>query len=241
MTKIPFFSIVAAVAAVAVPSGAMAAGFVNGSFETGTSPGLSSELGTGSTAITGWAVSSGSVDYIDGLWFASNGTRSIDLAGSSLGALSQTFDTIAGQAYRVTFDLSKNPFGGSVPRQVLVSAGGSSQTYGFSASNTSTNMQWAAQTFLFNASGISTTLTFAALNDGPYGPALDNVAVTTVGSVAAVPEAATWGLMLLGFGAMGYAMRRRAQGDDKRQLRLRPGLSSREPPFFIRGRRLFWK
>jgi hypothetical protein len=30
-----------------------------------------------------------------------------------------------------------------------------------------------------------------------------------LGSVPAVPEPATWGLMLLGFGAMGYSMRRR--------------------------------
>jgi hypothetical protein len=41
----------------------------------------------------------------------------------------------------------------------------------------------------------------------------------TVGTaVAAVPEPATWGLMLLGFGAMGYSMRRRKQAKALLQL-----------------------
>ena len=40
---------------------------------------------------------------------------------------------------------------------------------------------------------------------GPAGPG----ATSIQGYVAAVPEPATWGMMLLGFGAMGMAMRRR--------------------------------
>ena len=39
---------------------------------------------------------------------------------------------------------------------------------------------------------------------------LDNLVLTAGAVGGAVPEPATWGLMLVGFGAMGYAMRRRA-------------------------------
>ena len=46
------------------------------------------------------------------------------------------------------------------------------------------------------------------------GPALapfDNVTFSLNAATGAVPEPATWGMMILGFGAMGYAMRRRAK------------------------------
>lgn len=42
------------------------------------------------------------------------------------------------------------------------------------------------------------------------GLALDDLSVTaTTNATPAVPEPATWGMMLIGFGAMGYVMRRR--------------------------------
>jgi hypothetical protein len=44
---------------------------------------------------------------------------------------------------------------------------------------------------------------------------VDNVAVAT-----AVPEPATWGMMLLGFGAIGFAMRRRKQAGGTKRIRL---------------------
>lgn len=204
---------VAAMFALAMPAAAFAQAFSNGSFENGADPGLSQELSSGSTAISGWNVTSGSVDYINGYWMASNGSRSVDLAGSSIGSLSQTFDTLASQSYLVTFDLSKNPFGGAVPRLLQVSAGAFTQTYGFAAANSPADMMWAAQSFAFTATSAATTLTFAALNDGPYGPALDNVAVSQVGgTIGAVPELSTWAMMIAGFGVVGGAMRRRRVG-----------------------------
>ncbi|MGL6042555.1 MAG: PEPxxWA-CTERM sorting domain-containing protein, partial [Sandaracinobacteroides sp.] len=42
---------------------------------------------------------------------------------------------------------------------------------------------------------------------GPSGIALDNVTVTSN-----VPEPATWGMMILGFGLVGATMRRRRAG-----------------------------
>lgn len=53
--------------------------------------------------------------------------------------------------------------------------------------------------------------------EGASSIALDNVqgfsnaALYTTGTPPAVPEPATWGMMLMGFGAAGYAMRKRRQ------------------------------
>ena len=44
----------------------------------------------------------------------------------------------------------------------------------------------------------------------PFSPITTEV-VVSVGAPGAVPEPATWGMMLLGFGAAGYAMRRRTK------------------------------
>ena len=42
-----------------------------------------------------------------------------------------------------------------------------------------------------------------------HGLAIDDVSITTRLAAGAVPEPATWAMMMLGFGAMGFAMRRR--------------------------------
>ena len=42
------------------------------------------------------------------------------------------------------------------------------------------------------------------------GLAIDNFSLTAVGAAAAVPEPATWGMMIAGFGLIGFAMRRRS-------------------------------
>lgn len=187
---------------------AHAASIVNGSFESATvNPGGGFvTLGTGSTAITGWTVTGGSIDYIGGYWQAQDGQRSVDLAGSSLGTLAQTFSTIANVTYEVTFWISKNPDGGAVVRTGTISAGANSGLFTYSASNSRANMNWVQDTFRFTATGSSTTLSFAANADAGccFGPALDNV------GIAVVPEPASWALFILGFGAIGAALRRKA-------------------------------
>lgn len=158
--------------------------FTNGSFEGGPNPGTSwTTLGAGSTHISGWTVTSGNIDYMGTAWQSSDGTRSLDLSGSGVGAISQAFTTVAGRSYTVTFDLAGNPgYGtGTGTKQVTVSVNNSantSQTFSFDTTgHTLTNMGWVNKSFTFTASGTSTTLTFTSLTASVYGPALDNVKV----------------------------------------------------------------
>jgi choice-of-anchor C domain-containing protein len=182
---------------------------VNGSFETGPVPGSFTNLASGSTAITGWTVSFGNIDYIGSLWVASDGTRSLDLEGSAgtcsinppncPGGISQTFSTVAGQQYLVTFDLAGNLSNLPVIKTVSVSAAGQSQNFTFNTTGHNTaSMGWVTDTWTFTATGSTATLEFDTA-DNPatgWGPALDNVSVTAVSST--VPEPSTW--LLLGIG-----------------------------------------
>jgi len=154
----------------------------NGSFETGIEPGVFTTLLAGdNTSIPGWTVESGSVDYIGTYWSASDGDRSLDLTGFNAGAVSQTFPTVVGHTYEVTFDLAGNPAGPPAVKTLEVDAGGTATSYNFDVTgHTLADMGWQQETFSFTATGTSTTLTFTSLDNTFYGPALDNVAVTDV-------------------------------------------------------------
>jgi len=209
MRSLRGWTICAAVAAsLGVAGSAGAATFTNGSFESASvDPGSGFiELGAGSTVIDGWVVGGDSIDYIGGYWQPEDGSRSIDLSGAANGSVSQTFDTILGHSYVVNFFLAGNPDGGPAAKVAISSATGGpvqSNIFTVTGSDSRANMGWQPYQYRFTANGASTTLTFASATDTAYGPALDNV------SVAGVPEPAQWALMLVGFGGLGAAMRRR--------------------------------
>ena len=181
---------------------------INGSFELGPamngplcsiSPSTCQDVDVlaGSTAIPGWTVFGVSVDYMGSPWDVSNGLHAIDLDGrnATFSGISQTFATTLGQTYRVSFDLSGNPQGGSPLKNVLALAGSFSQSYSFDTTGQSINaLTWTPNSFIFTASGPSTTLSFVSLSATPssYGALIDNVAVY------AVPGPST--LLLLGTG-----------------------------------------
>jgi choice-of-anchor C domain-containing protein len=193
--------VLAAVAAISA-SGANASTIINGGFDDDTpaAPFVTSPP-------TGWTVTSGSVDRIGSYWISQSGPGSIDLSGNNPGTLAQTFATIASLTYRVSFFLAGNPDGSPTVKALSVFAtGGPTTSYTFDTTGFSrSNMGWAQQFYQFTATGTSTTLSFAAAAspDTPFGPALDSVSIGTV------PEPATWGLMIFGFGIVGGAMRRR--------------------------------
>ena len=56
----------------------------------------------------GWTVDRNSIDLIGPYWNAADGSQSVDLDGLAPGSISQTFTTVAGQQYRLTFAYSAN-------------------------------------------------------------------------------------------------------------------------------------
>jgi choice-of-anchor C domain-containing protein len=213
-----FFGALLAIVSVGISSAANAAVFQNGSFELGTANiGQFTTLNAGdSTSITGWTVGSGNIDYIGSYWMAADGSRSLDLNGLVPGSIFQTFDVVAGQTYRVTFDLAGNPAGTPVEKTLTTTAGATVVLSSFDTTGRSlTNMGWTPVSFLFTATSSQETLTFQSTTTGisnndqfptAFGPALDNVSVT------AVPEPATWAMLILGFVSIGLvAYRKKAK------------------------------
>ena len=198
----------AAVALVALAPLANASAFTNGSFESSSFRGGFTTLGTGSSGLTGWTIDDGSVDLINTYWQAAAGNYSLDLSGSGPAKISQTFDTVSGQSYVVSFSLAGNP--DDSDKIKILTAGivspVASTTYNFNAAGKSaTNMGWASQSFSFVASGTSSTLFFSSGNNSAWGPALDNVTVT------AVPEPETFAMLLAGLGLIGFVKRRKSE------------------------------
>jgi choice-of-anchor C domain-containing protein len=178
-------------------SGAQAAPFTNGGFETASvNPGGSYLRFTqGSTAITGWTVQSGEIDYIGGLWQAADGVRSVDLDGAVNGAISQTFDTSAGLSYEVRFALAGNPESGPPIKTVRVSAANQVADFTFNITGrTVGDMGYVDQLFTFTAASTSTTLTFQSLTSpAGFGATIDNVRLQAI--TAAAPEPSTLALL----------------------------------------------
>jgi choice-of-anchor C domain-containing protein len=188
----------------------------NGSFEYASPGSLQppdnsfSTIGVGSTAMAGWTVTNLNVDWIgSGFWQASDGSRSVDMNGDAgSGSLAQAINTVVGQSYLLTFDLSGNPAGSPNQKTLDVFANGAGQSFAFDATGMSwptsaTTMNYQHLSMTFIAASTVTTLAFQSTTPGCcYGPVLDNV------SVVAVPEPETYAMLLAGLGLVGVASRR---------------------------------
>ena len=153
------------------------------------------------------------MDLIGSYWTSHGTSQSVDLDGYHPGSIYQNLNLTAGTHYTLTFWLAGNPDGGPTVKTLDVSLGGTDLTptpLTFDTTGHSdTSMGWTLETLKFTGSGTE-KLTFASLDgvDGTaYGPAISDISL-------AVPEPATWAMMLLGFGGLGAALRmnRRRQG-----------------------------
>src|SRR5207237_5757516 len=93
------------------------------------------------------------------------------------------------------------------PKKIGVSAtGGSAVVYSYdNPTNTAGDMQYVTYTYDFVATNTMQQIQFTSQENNAFGPVLDNV------SISLVPEPATWGLMIAGFGLVGGMARRRAR------------------------------
>ena len=174
----------------------------NGGFEADPNPGAFTNRIAGETTLTGWTIESGSIDHIGTYWNAASGTRSIDLNGGSPGVISQTIATIIGRSYTFSFNFSGNPDSG-ITKTMDFQVG--SQLGNTSYSNASRPLEWVPFSFNYIADSTSTVIRFTGTNAGPWGMALDDVSF----SPGAIPEPASWAMLLAGFGLVGFAARRR--------------------------------
>ncbi len=147
---------------------------------------------------------------------ASQGTQFLDLTGNvgrGAGVRSDGFATQAGATYRVAFDVGAFNVGGSSFGDAIVDlyvnnalAGSFLNTQ--SLNTAGTDYQRFSYDFLGTGAAMNvafySSLSTASSN---LGVGLDNVEVSLLRN--AVPEPASWALMLGGFGLVGAAMRRR--------------------------------
>jgi choice-of-anchor C domain-containing protein len=133
----------------------------NGGFES--AGGFSGGFETTGSGLDGWTIG-GTVDLINTYWTPASGSYSLDLNGGGAGSISQSFATVVGQTYNVSFSLAGNPVGGgdkffyaSVTAPVVY-------TFGIDG-KTLANMGWVTQSFSFVAIADTSTLSFVG---NPY-------------------------------------------------------------------------
>lgn len=198
----------------------------NGSFEANTlAPGAYRDMLVGGSDLPGWTiigVAGTHISQVDqayagnpGYTFpAQDGKLWIDLAGYSDNAadgIQQTVATTIGASYDFSFWLGNVTGGQYFGTQSLVNVvlNGSS----FSCVNTvqtfTTTWQQCSRSFV----ATSNLTTFSISNGDPtsdYSNAIDNVVLQlSARQPGGVPEPATWAMMVVGFGAVGSALRRR--------------------------------
>jgi hypothetical protein len=149
----------------------------------------------------GWSVPVNNVDIVAngayGPALADGGAYSLDLVGyGSTGEIEQSIDTVAGKTYTLSLEYAANHGVANPTAAVLVNG----QTLG----SLTGGATWTQFSATFTGTGAPMTVafdeTYGANNGGVF---LDNI------SVAAVPEPATWAMLILGLGLTGVMLRRR--------------------------------
>ncbi len=201
----------------------------NGGFEGGPGRFDNQSVGVGSTAIPGWTIVNGSNSTTGGgkeiAWLGDGaygfntpfGTDYLDLTGYSGSTgdsgVSQTIATVVGGAYTLSFYLGGMQ--GYGPISANVYAGSQFATISDPITNgiAAGSTLWTQQTFSFVATSINTTVSIIGNNSGQDFIGLDNVSISgEVVSPGAVPEPASWAMMIMGFGMISVGLRHRQRG-----------------------------
>jgi hypothetical protein len=205
--------------AVFVPLPASANLIANGGFELGTFTGgisLAQQIQPGDSTLPNWTVSNAPFTWYASGWSNNlpqtplnphTGSFGVNLADGSVNTitLSETFHVVPFQQYQLSFwvgNFSAN--NGPAGLNVNITDGTSNTLLLSEALAPATNGShtWTQFKFKFFADGTSNTLSFSEIN-GPSYIGLDDVSVT------AVPEPATWTMMIVGFAGVGFLAYRR--------------------------------
>jgi hypothetical protein len=127
------------------------------------------------------------------------GGQALDLTGgfdngAAIG-VSQSFATISGGSYTLSFDLGA--FEGSSASVAVDLDGQLFQTADYTPGGSGFATAWLPFTFTFTAAGDSSTLAF--LNNSPNGISLVGLDAVSVDAVSSAPEPATRGMLLAAF------------------------------------------
>jgi hypothetical protein len=155
--------------------------------------------------VPGWTAKNEIEVRNDDVGTAQNGSKFVELDANSNSSMSQSFATVVGGTYDLSFYYSNRTDTLAGTNGLSFSVGNLSNVVTtLPGTNNSGNNQWQLYDGTFTATSALTTLTFHALgNSDSYGTSLDNV------SVAAVPEPGTYAMMFAGLASIGFFVRRR--------------------------------
>lgn len=172
----------------------------DGSFESVV---LSNRVAKSISSLAGWQVGANQVEVRNNLvGSAYDGNNFVELDVRKNSWISQSFATVIGQTYEVSFFYSPRMGVAESSNGIKASAGQDDLQVSGSGVGKSGNI-WKEYSFLFTADRDSETLVFSATGTSDsYGGSLDAVSVT------AVPEPASWSIVLLGLAGLGLIRRR---------------------------------
>jgi choice-of-anchor C domain-containing protein len=144
---------------------------------------------------------------------AAAGNNSVDLVGSQIkGGVEQTFDTIPGRTYQVSFALAGNFGAPPVIKPLAVTVAGATHNFTFDTTGASQfDMKWTRKSFTFVAPSSSATIAFVSDLSGTgsnAGAAIDDVRIGPASGTGA-PALSLPGLVLVGLALLALGMRSR--------------------------------